>query len=287
MMYYLYFCGMAIQSLVGKKIGRWLVIERSPNGKYGEAKFLCRCDCGIERVVLNGSLMNGESKSCGCYIRDYHKQNIKHGYGRSGKDRTPEYRAWASMKTRCYNKNIKQYHDWGGRGISVCKRWVNSFTNFLKDMGERPSAKHSLDRKDNDKDYSKKNCRWVLKSIQAGNMRSNRIIDYLGQSKNISEWCRELGVNAVSIRYHLKKGLSFEQAYKRLSAYKQKKAVTQYSLDNYIINEWESLTDASKSLNINMSAICMACKGKNDTAGGFIWKYKINKYENSLHTSLS
>lgn len=91
---------------------------------------------------------------------------------RDGRSFTPEYSAWSKMKDRCYNVNGKRYPEWGGRGIRVCDRWLNSFENFFADMGFRPTPRHSLDRKDNDGDYSPENVRWATKTEQSINRRT-------------------------------------------------------------------------------------------------------------------
>ena len=121
---------------------------------------------------------------------------------------TPEYIAWKHMKSRCFNFNHKRYLDWGGRGITVCDHWKNSFENFLADMGSRPTAKHSLDRINNDADYFPKNCRWATKAEQQNNTRYNRLITIGCVTLNIMQWTKEMGFKQNVIYDRLKDGWS-------------------------------------------------------------------------------
>jgi len=124
-----------------------------------------------------------------------------------GMSRTPEYQAWFNMKARCFNPNHKAYPDWGGRGITVCDRWLN-LENFLADMGSRPTAKHSLDRIDNDGDYSSKNCKWSTKAEQQNNQRSNRLITIENDTRTIAQWAKEMGYGESVINKRLDMGWS-------------------------------------------------------------------------------
>ena len=125
-----------------------------------------------------------------------------------GMYRTPEYRAWKNMKHRCFNPNNKQYLDYGGRGISVCDRWLD-FENFLADMGSRPTSKHSLDRIDNDADYSAENCRWATKAEQGNNRRDNKPLITIGkETYTIVQWENKMGYGARVIKNRLKRGWS-------------------------------------------------------------------------------
>ena len=124
-----------------------------------------------------------------------------------GMSKTPEYRAWIHMKDRCFNPNSKDYPNWGGRGITVCDRWLN-FENFLADMGSRPTTKHSLDRIDNDGDYSPKNCKWSTKAEQQNNRRYNRLITIDDVTLTIAQWTKEMGFNEHCISRRLNDGWS-------------------------------------------------------------------------------
>lgn len=117
--------------------------------------------------------------------------------------KTKEYWIWASIKSRCYGKNQKTFSDYGGRGITVCDRWRDSYPNFLADMGRAPSPKHSIDRINNNGNYEPGNCRWATKIQQANNTRVNRMIEYRGQIKTLSEWCRELNINRGTVESRL------------------------------------------------------------------------------------
>lgn len=123
----------------------------------------------------------------------------------------PEYGVWVSMKQRCSNKNTSNYHRYGGRGISVCDRWVESFDNFIADMGERPTGDHSIDRIDNDGDYNPDNCKWSTRLEQGRNTRRNRILDFNGEVCCVSEVANQLGVDSGYVTYRLNNGMEIKK----------------------------------------------------------------------------
>lgn len=157
------------QKLLAKQFGRLTVIERVEN-KGRNAAWLCRCECGNELIVTTGELNRGRTQSCGCFRVDIQRERLTtHGHGAPYK-KSPTYVSWQSMKTRCYDPNFRNFSYYGGRGIKVCKRWLNSFENFLADMGPRPPGT-TLDRINNDGDYKPSNCQWVTRKEQASNRR--------------------------------------------------------------------------------------------------------------------
>lgn len=155
----------------------WLtVIARAPRGKSYDSRWLCLCKCGNERIVYGISLRNGTTKSCGCYARAQTAvMNRTHGHctGANGR-RTGTWRIWLGMKQRILNPNTKKFHNYGGRGITICDRWKDSFENFLADMGECPSKLLSIDRKDNNGNYEPGNCRWATSKEQRANQRPRK-----------------------------------------------------------------------------------------------------------------
>ena len=130
----------------------------------------CKCLCGVVKVIQKGNLTTGDTKSCGCLrLANTLQRSTKHNHAHTGAI-SPEYHSWYNAKTRCYNAKIKAYSNYGGRGISMCASWRRSFTKFLSDMGKRPPHT-SLDRKDNDGNYTPGNCRWATRQVQRLNQR--------------------------------------------------------------------------------------------------------------------
>lgn len=198
----------ALKKLAGRKFGKWAVVSRADSDTHG-ARWNCLCDCGTKRIVKSASLLSGASKSCGC-IRATQPGNFVHGHNRDGR-RTPTYQTWRDMKRRCEDVKHRNYKTYGGKGITVCKRW-GDFVSFLADMGERPDG-CSLDRVDSNKNYKPSNCRWATHKQQANNMSRNHHIEYKGQKKTLSEWADHLGMpyNRLNTRIH--RGWSIERAF--------------------------------------------------------------------------
>lgn len=159
--------------LTGQRFSRLLVLAFANYDKRRNTFWLCLCDCGKQITVRGTALKIGRVASCGCYAREVSsKIHFKHGHRRrpDGK-RSPTYRSYGAMKNRCYGETHPRYADYGGRGIQVCERWLESFENFLADMGERPTGK-TLDRFPNkDGNYEPSNCRWATPKEQAANRR--------------------------------------------------------------------------------------------------------------------
>lgn len=183
----------------GKPTLDWTPIA-APVRKGRRLYRLCRCICGIERMVRTDGLTPSSSGGCGCRKRsDFIARVTKHG-----KCRFPEYAVWASMKDRCLNKNSTAYPYYGGRGISVCQEWQNSFVAFICDMGRRPSNKHTLERVDNECGYGKNNCAWESRIAQMNNTRWNRQVVIDERTLSVSQWARALGLSRSTFENRLK-----------------------------------------------------------------------------------
>lgn len=204
-------------NIIGQRFGKLTVLERLKTKGYFSYK--CLCDCGnFVTVKRTGSLRSGNTKSCGCFKDELTlKRSTKHGH-RTAIKTTSEYHAWVHIKQRCYNQKNNHFHCYGGRGITVCDRWLESFDNFLSDMGVKPSEKHSLDRyPDMNGNYEPGNCRWATDEQQARNKRNNVRIEFKGQSMVLTEWARFFRINHSSLRLQLNK-MPFDQVYEHYTS---------------------------------------------------------------------
>lgn len=183
--------------LTGLKFGRLSVMDKIVPPK-GRTLFVCVCDCG-EQVTLNGSdLQSGNTVSCGCYRKEkMATSNLKHGATANGKH-TGAYRSWTTMKSRCYNEDNNRFYAYGGRGIVVCDRWLESFENFLSDMGDRPEG-CTVDRIDVNGNYDPQNCRWATTVEQAKNQRTNVWYELDGEKMIQADVARALGVHPAVV----------------------------------------------------------------------------------------
>ncbi len=149
----------------------------------------CECICGVIRQFDAHKLRSGHTRSCGCLARE----TIGNRSRTHGLTNTPEYETWLDIRKRCTNPNYKQWMDYGGRGIRVCKRW-DDFTLFLADMGKRPKGDYSIDRIDNDGNYEPSNCEWNTREGQNAHTRRSKMITYQERTQSLPVWCRELHI---------------------------------------------------------------------------------------------
>jgi hypothetical protein len=188
------------ENLTGRRFGKLVVIKylgRSTKGNVWQAV----CDCGRNTQARTFDLKTNRIRSCKC---DYLNPGTTHGL-----NNTRANSIWCAMKSRCTNPNVDCYQDYGGRGITVCERWLNSFENFFEDMGEPPTKSLSLERKDNELGYFKENCYWASRHQQSRDKRNNRYFEYDGQRLILSDWAKVFNIRQSLLNTQLKK-YSFE-----------------------------------------------------------------------------
>nr|DAI89519.1 MAG TPA: hypothetical protein [Caudoviricetes sp.] len=180
----------------GERFNMLEVVKLHGSAKSKHLLWECICDCGNTRIVKGIHLRNNQVENCGCRPKTHKMKIYRQAHYH-------EYRTWQGIKERCNNPNCKAYHNYGGRGISICDRWLNSFMNFYEDMGDRPENT-TLDRKNNELGYYKENCRWATISEQSKNKRTNKHITYNDSVMTISEFRELIGVPGSLVYHHLK-----------------------------------------------------------------------------------
>lgn len=210
--------GRALIDFDGQRFGRLRVLGLHEIAAGG-ARWLCRCDCGVEKACFGHSLRRGQIQSCGCLrnevgaaqLRSYTSTgahaSLRHGEARAGRE-TPEWQLWHSIKRRC-----KSHPDYAGRGVRMCEAWGASFEAFVADIGRRPSPQHSLDRfPDCAGNYEPGNVRWATAKQQARNRRNSFFIEHAGLRMTLAEWAERTGIQNTTIRSRLRNGWSTERA---------------------------------------------------------------------------
>lgn len=204
--------------LRNRKFGRLRVLGYAGSVR-GRGKWWCRCGCSCGKIIkiATHELIGRRTRSCGCWQREATaRANSRHGGSK-----TPEYCSWASMVNRCHNPRARRFSDYGGRGITVCQRWLHSFASFFADMGPRPSPTHSIDRfPDTNGPYSPDNCRWATQAEQAANTRKTVRVMFQGESMCASEAARRIGVNAGFLVERFKLGETIEAIAARIECRK-------------------------------------------------------------------
>lgn len=210
--------------MIGQIFGKLIILnmevrkhKRSDRVGFKNIKFwFVQCFCGKSFWISNHYLLHGSQACMSCTHSGDNNSNKSHGEsgtgtrGARGKE-TPEYRCWKTIKNRCYNRNFKQYSDYGGRGIRVCQRWLDSYENFLADMGRKPSSSHSIGRRNNDGDYALDNCFWATNKEQQRNKRTTRLFTARGKTQSMIDWVEELDLPISTITWRRRRGWSDEE----------------------------------------------------------------------------
>lgn len=201
--------GRKLVDLTGQRFGRLLVKEYLGRVHHS-SQWRCICDCGTEVVTQASGLRTGTTKSCGCWRSDrMSKLTLKHGEkGGDRRNRSPEYKAWDSIKQRCFNPNGRDWKWYGGKGIRISDEWRYDFRAFLSYVGRRPSPKHSIDRIDSNGHYEPGNVRWASWTEQANNRSNNRDVNGL----SLKEAAAKAGIPYVTVKSRLSKGWSVQRA---------------------------------------------------------------------------
>lgn len=192
-----------MENLSGMVFGKLTVVRFSHSSKSMQPCWECLCECGNTSLVFAGNLKKGNTTSCGCVKLS---RITKHG-----KAGSVEYVCWVAMVQRCTNPSNRYYANYGGRGITVCDDWLK-FENFYRDMGDRPSDLHSIDRIDNNKGYCKENCRWATRKAQNSNKRDNVLVTLNGETRTITEWASLLSISPSAIKGRLYRGWPVSEA---------------------------------------------------------------------------
>lgn len=210
----------SFRDFTGQRLGRLIPVsfEKKGNRIY----WLCQCDCGNTKYINSRALgrREGPTRSCGCINSGFKsfspiKRRINYKHGQTiGGIRSSTYKSWQDMKARCYNENNKKYPDYGGRGISVCDRWLESFNNFFEDMGTKPKS-FELDRVNNNSGYFPENCQWASRRDQVNNRRNTLIVMYNGENMPLSKAVRLSGINYWSAYSRAKDGCPIDKTRQR------------------------------------------------------------------------
>lgn len=189
--------------LSGQSFSRLTVLGERPERAGQKIMWNCLCNCGALVAVDGAALKRGNTTSCGCRRSEVSAAKVRS----HGMSKTATYGVWLSIKRRCFDPNNRSYKDYGGRGITMCAQWINDFSVFLRDMGEKPTGT-VIDRADNSKGYDPNNCRWISQKENCRNKRNNVRLTHDGETRLLVEWAEHFGVSEMLLRKRKYRGLS-------------------------------------------------------------------------------
>ncbi|WP_408902524.1 hypothetical protein [Methylobacterium radiotolerans] len=202
--------------LTGQAFGR-LTVQRLASSQRSGRRWLCRCECGNETEVWSNNLISGNTQSCGCLHKEV-ASDLLRTHGWCGEKKRPEYKIWVEMIRRCTKEDHPAFKSYGARGITVSDEWrsgdgvIGGFEYFIRDMGPRPTSKHSLDRRNNDEGYNRDNCRWAVSQQQNRNRRDNVFVEWQGRRVLLRWLCETRGLKFDPVRMRMRKGMPLEEA---------------------------------------------------------------------------
>ena len=203
---------MKCKDILGERFGRLIVVEKAGPNTHRKMRWLCRCDCGNQLIVLGDSLRNGRIQSCGCLQKELTSKR----FSTHNKSEERIYRIWKTMKNRCNNPNYKWYVNYGGRGIKVCDEWQKFESFYEWSMVSGYTETLTLDRINFNGNYEPSNCRWVDMVTQNNNKRTNHRITFNNETHTMKEWSRILGIKYSVLENRLNKyKWSVEKAFER------------------------------------------------------------------------
>jgi hypothetical protein len=191
----------------GQRFGKLVTVEVVGHGRPHGRLWLLKCDCGNTQKTSSARLNNNHVRSCGCLVAE----SIRAAKITHNMTKTPEYRCWSHIKSRCYNPRTPDYKNYMDRGIRMCDEWKNSFETFFSDMGKRPTTKHTIERVDNNGLYEKLNCVWATRLVQNANRRNTHLLTFRGETMTKRQWALRLGIGYATVQYRLKAGWSVER----------------------------------------------------------------------------
>lgn len=247
-----------MQDLTGQKFNKLTVIKFSHFDKKKNSYWLCKCDCGNEKIVRRCHLIKGGVQSCGCVLKEG-RGTYKNGWRTHGlwSNNRRLCKIWNCMLDRCLNENNEKYKYYGGKGVKVCNEWLSSFDNFIKwaqDNGYEDNL--TIDRISTDGDYCPENCRCVTQLEQANNKSNNIYITYNQKTMTAAQWSKKTGIDRGVIEYRFHQGWNVNDILNPKKAYSPNRTFLTYN------NETRSITSWAKLLGIKLEKLKKLLKSK-------------------------